>query len=84
MATHVLNLELELRLAALRGALEGQVLEEVCGSIGLVGLGARAGIDPDTDGAGLGVGGVLSRDLRGMWSAGRTATAVCWINGYVR
>ena len=69
MAAHVLDLELELRLGALLGALEGQVLEEVCGTVGLVGLGARTGIDPDTDGAGLGVGRVLSRDLVGVWSA---------------
>jgi len=69
VAAHVLDLELELRLGALLGALEGQVLEEVCGTVGLVGLGARTGIDPDTDGAGLGVGRVLSRDLVGVRSA---------------
>jgi hypothetical protein len=70
VAAHVLDLQLELGLGALLGALEGQVLEEVCGTIGLVGLGARAGIDPDTDGAGLGVGRVLSRDLEGGGSVG--------------
>ena len=81
MAAHVLDLELELRLAALGGALEGQVLEEVCGTIGLVGLGARTGVNPDTDGAGLGVGRVLSRDLLGERSADCAATEGQRING---
>lgn len=39
--------------------LEGKVLEEVSSAVGLVGLGAGAGIDPNTDGRGLGVGRVL-------------------------
>jgi hypothetical protein len=81
VATHVLDLKLELRLGALLGALEGQVLEEVCGTIGLVGLGARTGIDPDTDGAGLGVGRVLSRDLMGVWSAEDARMIVLRANG---
>jgi hypothetical protein len=80
VATHVLNLELELALAALLGSLqrlldcvfridddsmavvvylEGKVLEEVSSAVGLVGLCAAAGIDPNTDGRGLGVGRVL-------------------------
>lgn len=45
--------------------LEGKVLEEVGGSVGLVGLSARAGIDPHTDGRCLGPWGVLGSDLRG-------------------
>jgi len=61
---HVLNLELELRLRALLGALEGEMLEEVGGAIGLVCFGARAGIDPDADGRRLGIGGVVARYLR--------------------
>jgi hypothetical protein len=81
VAAHVLDLELELRLAALGGALEGQVLEEVCGTIGLVGLGARTSVDPDTDGAGLGVRRVLSRDLSEERSADCAAAEGLAING---
>lgn len=43
--------------------LEGKVLQEVCSAVGLVGLGARTGIYPHTDGRGLGVWGVLGRNL---------------------
>ena len=43
--------------------LEGQVLEEVRGAVRLVRLGPRAGVDPDTDGGGLGPGRVLGGDL---------------------
>lgn len=43
--------------------LEGQVLEEVSGAAGLVRLGSRTGIDPNTDGRGLGPGGVLGGNL---------------------
>jgi len=39
------------------------MLEEVGGAIGLVGLGAGAGIDPHADGRGLGIGRVLGRNL---------------------
>jgi hypothetical protein len=81
VAAHVLDLELELRLAALGGTLEGQVLEEVCGTIGLVGLGARTCVNPDTDGAGLGVGRVLSRDLLDERSADCAAAEGRHING---
>ena len=42
--------------------LEGKVLEEVSSAVGSVGLGAAAGIDPDTNGRGLGVGRVLGGD----------------------
>lgn len=45
--------------------LEGEMLEEVGGAVGLGGLGAGAGIDPHADGRGLGIGRVLSRDLEG-------------------
>jgi hypothetical protein len=81
VAAHVLDLELELRLAALGGSLEGQVLEEVCGTIGLVGLGARTSVDPDTDGAGLGVGRVLGRNLLEERSADCAAAEELRING---
>jgi hypothetical protein len=84
VAAHVLNFKLQLRLGALLSALEGQVLEEVCGTVGLVGLGARAGINPDTDSAGLGVGGVLGRDLEVILSASDPAAAVSHADGYVR
>lgn len=43
--------------------LESKVLEEVCSAVGLVGLGARAGIYPDSDSRCLGVGGVLGGNL---------------------
>lgn len=85
MAAHVLNLQLQLALAALLGALcivsanlwycsfdcggwylEGKVLEEVCGAIGLVRLSAASGVYPDTNGRGLGVWGVLGGDLSGL------------------
>ena len=36
--------------------LEGEMLEEVGGAVGLGGLGAGAGIDPHADGRGLGIG----------------------------
>ena len=39
------------------------MLEEVGGAIGLVRFRARAGVDPDADGARLGVGGVFGCDL---------------------
>lgn len=45
--------------------LESKVLEEVCRSVGLVGLSAAAGVDPHTDGRCLGPWRVLGRDLRG-------------------
>jgi len=35
-------------LTPLLRALEGEMLEEVCGTIGLVGLGAAASVNPDT------------------------------------
>lgn len=44
--------------------LESKVLEEVCGSVGLVRLSTAAGIDPHADGRGLGPWRVLGRDLR--------------------
>lgn len=50
--------------------LEGKVLEEVSSAVGLVGLGAAAGIDPDTDGRGLGVGRVLSGDSEAVAEGG--------------
>jgi len=81
VAAHVLDFQLELGLAALGGTLEGQVLEEVRGTIGLVGLGARAGINPDTNSAGLGVGRVLSRDLLEERSADCAAAMGQRING---
>ena len=43
--------------------LEGQVLEEVSGTVGLVRLSTRAGIDPHTNSRGLGPGGVIGGNL---------------------
>lgn len=39
------------------------MLEEVGSAVGLVGLGAGAGIDPHADRGGLGIGRVLGSDL---------------------
>lgn len=39
------------------------MFEEVGGAIGLVRFGAGAGVDPDADGAGLGVRGVFGGNL---------------------
>lgn len=55
--------------------LERKVLEEVCGSVGLVRLSAAAGVDPDTDGRRLGPRGVLGRDLRGGVNCSRGSCA---------
>ena len=63
MAAHVFDFQLELGLRAFGGAFEGKVLKEVGGAVGAVRFGARAGVDPDADGRGLGVGGVFGRDL---------------------
>ena len=43
--------------------LEGKMLEEVCGAVGLGGFCPGTGIDPDADGRGLRVGRVLGRNL---------------------
>ena len=64
VAAHILDLELELSLAALLSAFEGEMFEEVGGAVGLVCFGARASIDPDADCGCLGVGGVLGRNLQ--------------------
>lgn len=56
--------------------LEGQVLEEVRGAVGLVGLGPRPGIDPDADGRRLGPRRVLGGDLRVGESACRAIGAL--------
>jgi len=63
VATHVLDLQLELRLRALLGTFEGEMLEEMGGTVGAVGLGARTSVNPYTDSAGLRVWGVLGCDL---------------------
>lgn len=43
--------------------LEGKVLKEVRGAVVLVGLGARASVNPHADGGSLGIGGVLGGNL---------------------
>lgn len=43
--------------------LEGKMLEEVCGAVGLLCLCSGAGIDPHADGRGLRIRGVLGSDL---------------------
>lgn len=39
------------------------MLQEMCSAIGFIGLGARTGINPDADCAGLRIWRVLSRNL---------------------
>lgn len=55
--------------------LESQVLEEVRGAVGLVRLGARAGIDPHADRRRLRPWRVLSGDLYRCGSASRLENA---------
>jgi hypothetical protein len=43
--------------------LEGKVLKEVCGSVGLVSLCSAAGVDPDANSGCLSPWGVFSRNL---------------------
>lgn len=73
-----------MRLAALLRALEGEMLEEVCGTIGLVSLCARAGIDPDSDSGGLRIWGVLGRDLGNVCQLYYLLTYFSGVNGSVR
>ncbi len=53
MTAHVLDLELEALLRAPLGALEGEVLEEVSGTVILLRLVGAAGVDEHADAAGL-------------------------------
>jgi hypothetical protein len=62
VGAEVLDLELKCVLGAAASALEGHVLEEVSSARGLVGLCARASIDPHADGGGLGGGVGLGGD----------------------
>jgi len=55
MAAHVLNLELQLALAALLRTLKGEVLQEVRGTVGPVGLGSASSIYPHSDSRSLSV-----------------------------
>ena len=54
MAAHVLDLDLEHVLGAALRALEGHVFEEVGGAVVVRGFVAGAGVDPDSDGGGVG------------------------------
>lgn len=60
------------------------MLEEVCGAVGLIRLSARAGIDPDADGARLRKGGVLGGDLECNLLESSYLWARMDANGYVR
>jgi hypothetical protein len=62
VSSEVLNFEFELVLRSLAGALEGHVFEEVSSSRGLVGFGARTGVDPYSDGGGRSGRGRFSSD----------------------
>ena len=63
VTAHVFDFEFELALAALLGALESEMLEEVSGTVGPVRLCARAGVYPDSDGRCLGVWRMLRGNL---------------------
>ncbi|KAJ3551402.1 hypothetical protein NM688_g4725 [Phlebia brevispora] len=64
------SLELERVLAALAGALEGHVLEEVGRSVRLVRLRTRTGIDPDTNRSSLSMRMRFCRDCQAIWEGG--------------
>lgn len=63
-ATHVLDLHLERAGGAAARALEDHMLEEMRGAVGAGGLETAAGVDPDSQGGGVGGGrrGGLSDD----------------------
>lgn len=75
VATHVLNLELELLLRPVGGALEGKVLEEVSSAVVLVRLGPGTGVDPHADSRGLGPWRVISSDCQAILEGGRLGLA---------
>mmetsp|Transcript_1750 Transcript_1750/g.4298 ORF Transcript_1750/g.4298 Transcript_1750/m.4298 type:complete len:308 (-) Transcript_1750:19-942(-) len=76
MATHVLDLQLQLLLGALGSSLEGHVLQEVRSSVVLGRLVTGSRIDPHADGGSLGAGNGLAADAQtvsegrdvGRWS----------------
>ena len=51
------------RFASYAKYLECQMLEEMCGAIGFIGLGSRAGIDPHAHRRRLRIGRILGSDL---------------------
>ena len=53
MASHVLDLDLQLLLGALFGSFEGKMLQKVGHSIVLGSLVSGSSINPNTDGGGL-------------------------------
>jgi hypothetical protein len=61
--------------ARVRSYLEGEMLEEVCGSVCPVRLGAAASIDPHADGRRLGPRRVLGSDLRHGVNCSRNSSA---------
>lgn len=66
MATHVLDLLLQLPHRPSRRSLEDHVLQEVRSSIGLVGLESAAGVNPDAGGGGGGRERGLRRDTEAV------------------
>ena len=70
VAAHVLDLLLELPGVTHGRALEGHVLQKVRRPIGGRGLVARARVDPDADGGGLGVRGGLGGDAEAVGEGG--------------
>jgi len=73
VTAHVFDFEFELALAALLGALESEMLEEVSGTVGPVRLCARTGVYPDSDGRCLGVWRVLRGNLSRQYIVSRCA-----------
>jgi hypothetical protein len=71
VSTHILDLEFQLVLGSLVGTLEGKVLKEVCGSVGLVSLCSAAGVDPDANSGCLSPWGVFSRNRESVGESRR-------------
>lgn len=70
MPSHVFDLFLKLTRVAALCALEDHVLQEVRGAVGLLGLEARAGVDPHADGGGSGGEGGFGGDSEAIRERG--------------
>ena len=62
MSPHIFDFDFQLVLRPFGRALEGHVFEEVCGAVVRGRFVARAGVDPDADGGGVGAKGGFGRD----------------------
>lgn len=63
VATHVLNLHFQLLLGTALGSLEGHVLQEVSGTVVLVGLVSASSVDPNTNSGSLAVRSLIERTI---------------------